>query len=100
MMANLSIINKVLSFLIENSGVFRTLLITLYIILILTWTMKSVLRTDVDALTRWFIKTTLLLIPSKKYHFSSLGKDTANETFIFKNLVMNNSEEQKYLGLL
>ena len=47
-----------------------------------------------------FIKTTLLLIPTKKYHFLSLGKDTANETFIFKNLVMNNSEEQKYLGLL
>ena len=69
MMANLSIINKLLSFLIENSGVFRTLLITLYIILILTWIMKSVLRTDVDALTRWFYKNYIALNSKQEISF-------------------------------
>ena len=28
-----------------------------------------------------------------------LGKDTRNETFIFKGLVMKNSQEQKILGV-
>ena len=28
-----------------------------------------------------------------------LGKDTRNETFIFKGLVMKNSKEQKILGI-
>ena len=28
-----------------------------------------------------------------------LGKDKANETFVFKNLVMKNSKEQKILGV-
>ena len=69
MMANLSIINKLLSFLIENSGVFRTLLITLYIILILTGIMKSVLRTDVDALTRWFYKNYIALNSKQEISF-------------------------------
>ena len=32
-----------------------------------------------------------------KCHFMCLGKDTLNETFIFKNLVMKNSKEQKKL---
>ena len=32
-----------------------------------------------------------------KCHFMCLGKDTRNETFIFKGLVMKNSKEQKIL---
>ena len=28
-----------------------------------------------------------------------LGKDKPNETFVFKNLVMKNSKEQKILGV-
>ena len=34
-----------------------------------------------------------------KCHFMCLRKDTANETFIFKNLVMKKSKEQKILGV-
>ena len=34
-----------------------------------------------------------------KCHFTCLGKDTRNETFILKGLVMKNSKEQKILGL-
>ena len=79
MMANLSIINKLLSFLIENSGVFRTLLVTLYIILILTWIMKNVLRTDVDALTRWFYKNYIALNSKQEISFLESWKGYSNE---------------------
>ena len=34
-----------------------------------------------------------------KCHFMCLAKDTRNETFIFKGLVMKNSKEQKMLGV-
>ena len=34
-----------------------------------------------------------------KCHSVCLGKDTRNETFIFKGLVMKNSKEQKILGI-
>ena len=65
-------------------------------LLVLIWIIKNVLRTDVDAVTRWFYENCIAL-NAKKCHFLSLGKDTANETFIFKNLVMKNSKEQKIL---
>ena len=35
-----------------------------------------------------------------KCNFMCLGKDTGNETFIFKGLVMKNSKEQKILGVM
>ena len=34
-----------------------------------------------------------------KSHFMCFEKDTTNETFIFKGLVMKNSKEQKILGV-
>ena len=34
-----------------------------------------------------------------KYHFMRLGKDKTNETFVFKNLVMKNSKDQKIVGV-
>ena len=34
-----------------------------------------------------------------KYHFICLGWDAANETFIFKNLVMTNTKNQKIVGV-
>ena len=34
-----------------------------------------------------------------KCHFMCLRKDTLNEAFIFKNLVMETSKEQKILGV-
>ena len=33
-----------------------------------------------------------------KCRFMCLGKDTENETFIFKRLVMKNRKEQKIIG--
>ena len=59
---------------------------------------KNVLRTDFDAITRWFYKDYMTL-NAGKCHFMCLGKDTANETFIFKTLVMKNNKEQKILGV-
>ena len=34
-----------------------------------------------------------------KCHLMCLGKDTRNETFVFKGLVMKNSKEHKILGV-
>ena len=46
---------------------------------------------------KWFSKNHMAL-NSGKCHFMCLGKDTRNETFIFKGLVMKNSKKQKILG--
>ena len=35
-----------------------------------------------------------MALDAGKCHFICLGKDTRNETFIFKGLVMKNSKEQ------
>ena len=35
-----------------------------------------------------------------KCHFMRFGKDTGNETFVFKSLVVKDRKEQKVLGLL
>ena len=40
-----------------------------------------------------------MALKAGKCHFMCLGKDTRNETFIFKGLVMKNSKEQKILGV-
>ena len=55
-------------------------------------------KTDFDAVTRWFYKNYKTL-NAGKFHFICLGKDTANETFIFKSLVIKSSTEHKILGL-
>ena len=35
-----------------------------------------------------------------KYHFMCLGNNTKNETFLFHNNLMENSNEQKILGYI
>ena len=35
-----------------------------------------------------------------KFHFMCLGNNTQNGTFLFKNNLMENSNEQKILGLI
>ena len=35
-----------------------------------------------------------------KCHFMCLGKNTENETFTFKDTIMNNSKEEKILGVI
>ena len=56
------------------------------------------MSTDFDAVTKWFYENHMAL-NAGKCHFMCLGKDTSNETFIFKGLVMKNSKEQKILGV-
>ena len=51
-----------------------------------------------DAVTKWFYENHMAL-NVWKCHFMCLGKDKRNETFIFKDLVMKNSKEQKILGV-
>ena len=46
-----------------------------------------------------FIFCAVMDLNAGKCHFMCLGKDTANEIFIFKGLVMKNSKEQKILGV-
>ena len=40
-----------------------------------------------------------MVLNADKYHFTRLGKDTENETFIFNNFIFNNSNEEKILGI-
>ena len=55
---------------------------------------KNISRIDFDAVMRW-IYGNYMTLNTRKFHFMSLRKDTANETFIFENLVMKNSKEQE-----
>ena len=59
---------------------------------------NSCLSAAFDEVTEWFYENHMALNPGK-CHFMCLGKDTGNETFIFKSLVMKNSREQKILGV-
>ena len=54
---------------------------------------KDILRTDFDAVPRWFYENYMCL-DAGKCNFTS-RKGTANDTFIFKDLVMKYSKEQK-----
>ena len=60
---------------------------------------KTCLRTDFDAVTKWFYENHMAL-NAGKCHFMCFGKDTVNDTFIFKGLVMQNSKEQKLFFIL
>ena len=55
---------------------------------------ENCLSSDFDAVTKWFYENHMALNVGK-CHFICLGKDTGNETFNFKGLVMKNSKEQK-----
>ena len=57
---------------------------------------KNCLSTDFDAVTKLFYENYMAL-NARKCHFMCLGKDTGNETFNFKGLVMKNSNEQTIL---
>ena len=59
---------------------------------------KKCLSTDFDAVTTWFYENHMTF-NARKCHFKCLGKDTRNETFIFKGLVMKNIKEQKVIGV-
>ena len=59
--------------------------------------MKEVLLNDLNKVTGWFFENYLVL-NAGKCHFICLGINTENETFIFKDTIMNNSKEEKILG--
>ena len=59
---------------------------------------KNCLSTDSHAVTKWLYQNHMGL-NAWKCHFISLGKDTGNETFNFKSLVMKNSKEHTILGV-
>ena len=54
--------------------------------------------TDFDVVTKWFYENHMAL-NAGNCHFMCLGKDTGNEIFIFKSIVMKNSKEEKILGV-
>ena len=41
-----------------------------------------------------------MVLNSGKCHFMCLGQNTWNETFVFDNIEMKNSKEEKILGLI
>ena len=60
---------------------------------------KEVLLNDLNKVTEWFFENYMVL-NAGKCHFMCLGKNTENETFTFKNTIMNNNKEEKILGVI
>ena len=60
---------------------------------------KEVLLNDLNKVTEWFFENYMVL-NTRKCHFMCLGKNTENETFIFKDTIMNNSKEEKILCVI
>ena len=60
---------------------------------------KEVLLNDLNKVTKWFFENYVVL-NAGKCHFMCLGKNTENETFIFKDAIMNNSKGEKILGVI
>ena len=54
---------------------------------------KNCLSSDFDAVAKWFYENHIGLNVGK-CHFMCLGKDTGNETFNFKGLIIKNRIEQ------
>ena len=57
------------------------------------------LLNDFNIVTEWFFENYMVL-NTGKCHFTCLGKNTENETFTFKDTIMNNSKEEKILGII
>ena len=60
---------------------------------------KQTLRQDFKIVTKWFYENYMVL-NSGKNHFMCLGQNTVNETFIYNNIEMKNSKEEKILGAI
>ena len=56
------------------------------------------LRNSFDTVNQWFHKNYVVL-NAGKCHFMCLGNNTENETFLFHNILMENSKEQKILSV-
>ena len=60
---------------------------------------KKVLLNDLNKVTEWFFKN-YIVVNAGNCHFMFHGKSTENETFTFKDTIMNNSKEEKILGVI
>ena len=60
---------------------------------------KDNLRSSFDTVHQWFYENYMVL-NAGKCHFMCLGNNTENETFLFHNILMENSKEQKILGVI
>ena len=60
---------------------------------------KQTLRQDFEIVTKWFYENYMVL-NSGKCHFMCLGQNTVNETFVYDNIEMKNSKEEKVLGVI
>ena len=60
---------------------------------------KEVLLNDLNKVTEWFFENYMVL-NSGKCPFMYLGKNIENETFTLKDTIMNNSKEEKILGVI
>ena len=56
------------------------------------------MRFDFVLVSNWF-EENYMVLNADKCHFTWLGNDTENETFIFNNFIFNNSHEEKILGV-
>ena len=84
-----NILNDLFLF-VENSDLSNYMLMTMrYIVLVMTW----------KKLTKWFYENYMVL-NSGKCHFMCLGQNTVNETFVYDNIEMKNSKEEKILGVI
>ena len=60
---------------------------------------KKELLNDFSIVTEWFYENHMVL-NAGKCHFMCLGKNTENETLVFNNTTMENSKEEKILGVI
>ena len=54
---------------------------------------------DFEIVTKWFYENYMVL-NSRKCHFMCLGHNTVNERFVYGNIEMKNSKEEKILGVI
>ena len=60
---------------------------------------KEVLLNDLNKVTEWFVKY-YIVVNARKCNFMCLGKNIENKTFTLKDSIMNNSKEEKTLGVV
>ena len=59
---------------------------------------KDNLRNSFDTVHQWFYENYMVL-NAGKCHFMCLGNNTENETFLFYNILTENSKQQKIIGV-
>ena len=60
---------------------------------------KQTLRQDFEIVTKWFYENYMVLNSGKCY-FMCLVQNTVNEIFVYDNIEMKNSKEEKILGVI